>query len=380
MKKLFYTGAFLLILFEIANVYFIMPMPGSQEMKSIDIAYFLYSSRWIFRVVLGLMVLVGLSAAWKSSKWLAMLILLIVGGLSYMVHCEMAADTMFYQPGYVQMESSSKNKVSDDRIILGVDFNGEAKAYPIQFLGYHHKVFDTIGGKPIMVTYCTVCRSGRVYEPMVNGKEDKFRLVGMDHFNAMFEDHTTKSWWRQATGEAIAGPLKGQQLPEVPAIQTSLATWLTLHPHSLIMQPDTNYKAVYDDLSDYETGLRKGDLTRHDTASWHDKSWVVGIIIHNAAKAYDWNELVKKGIINDTLQSTPLAIVVTKDERSFFAYKRSSELQQLSFRNDTLTDGVVDFSLLGTALDTVHPDLNIIPVYQEYWHSWRTFHPATSRY
>ena len=70
-----------------------------------------------------------------------------------------------------------------------------------------------------MITYCTVCRTGRVYSPIVNGKLEKFRLVGMDHFNAMFEDETTKSWWQQATGIAIAGPLKGSRLEEIPSHQ-----------------------------------------------------------------------------------------------------------------------------------------------------------------
>jgi hypothetical protein len=55
-----------------------------------------------------------------------------------------------------------------------------------------------------MVTYCTVCRTGRVYGPIINGKKETFRLVGMDHFNAMLEDATTKSWWQQATWDARA--------------------------------------------------------------------------------------------------------------------------------------------------------------------------------
>ncbi len=49
MKKIFYSGIVSYIFFEIANVYFIMPMPGSQEMNSIYVAYFLYSWRWVFR-------------------------------------------------------------------------------------------------------------------------------------------------------------------------------------------------------------------------------------------------------------------------------------------------------------------------------------------
>ena len=39
MKKVFTLGVFGLVLFEIANVYFIMPMPGSQRMRSIDMAF-----------------------------------------------------------------------------------------------------------------------------------------------------------------------------------------------------------------------------------------------------------------------------------------------------------------------------------------------------
>ncbi len=78
---------------------------------------------------------------------------------------------------------------------------------------------DTVGGAPVMVTYCTVCRTGRVYNLVVNGNSEIFRLVGIDQFNAMFEDATTKSWWQQATGMAISG---GTTLPEIPSQQLTL--------------------------------------------------------------------------------------------------------------------------------------------------------------
>ena len=59
MKKIFYLGICLLVLFEAANVFFIMPMPGSQRMRSIDLAYFLYSWRWLFRAVFLVMISSG---------------------------------------------------------------------------------------------------------------------------------------------------------------------------------------------------------------------------------------------------------------------------------------------------------------------------------
>lgn len=377
MKSLFYSAALLLIFFEVANVFFIMPMPGSQKMESIGIAYFLYSKRWIIRSILILIALVGVIRAWKNTKWLVIFLLLAYAGVLYLTHFKMAADTMFYQPRHLHFLKADSNVVSPDRLIIGVTHNGEAKAYPIQYLGYHHQVQDTIGGKPVMVTYCTVCRTGRVFEPKVNGQFEKFRLVGMDHYNAMFEDHTTKSWWRQATGEAIAGPLAGNKLPEVPSIQSSLETWLDLYPGSLIMQADSNFSEIYDGLSDYESGQRLGRLTRRDTASWQDKSWIAGIDLGEVSKAYDWNELISKGVINDSLASTPVSIVVARDQKSLFAFRRHSNEQLLSFRNDTLTDGRIDYILSGIAMDTAAKALRIIPVYQEYWHSWRTFHPNT---
>ena len=69
MKKLFWFGWIGLLLFEVANVYFIMPMPGSQQMNSVDLAYFLYKWRWAFRVLFGLMIIIGLLRTKWDRKW-----------------------------------------------------------------------------------------------------------------------------------------------------------------------------------------------------------------------------------------------------------------------------------------------------------------------
>ena len=111
--------------------------------------------------------------------------------------------------------------------------NGIVKAYPIRFMSYHHQVQDTVGGMPLIITYCNVCRTGRAFLPVVRGQHERFRLVGMDHYNAMFEDATTGSWWRQSTGEAVAGPLKGQVLPEAESMQLTVKKLFELYPDAL---------------------------------------------------------------------------------------------------------------------------------------------------
>ena len=378
MKKLFWVGALGLILFEIANLYFIMPIPGSQRMNSIDFAYFLYHSRWKIRILLALIMIIGLTNANWKRNWVPVIPIALLLIVAYMANFKMAADHMFYQPKKLLLVSAAENKVDSGRLVIGVEMNGEAKAYPIRFLGFHHQVQDSLGGKPIMVTYCTVCRTGRVYEPIVNGKYEKFRLVGMDHFNAMFEDVTTKSWWRQVTGEAIAGKLKGQQLPEVFSTQTSLAQWVALHPKTLIMQADSSYIKSFDTTGNYEAGKSRNQLTGTDSLSWKDKSWVIGVKAGRNKKAYDWNSLKSQRIIHDKIENAPVLIVLTNDNKSFFAFERPTDHSQFNLTHDTLTDGHYHYRIDGKGIDTSF-SLKPLQASQEFWHSWRTFYPNTKR-
>lgn len=379
MRKFFYIGAVCLIIFELMNVYFIMPMPGSQRSDSIDVAYFLYHSRINLRALFGFSMLLGLLPAWRSHKWITLLLLVLSGLAYWAANYYMAADHMFYQPKEKAMAPAAQNRIGQEKLVLGVVNGGEARAYPIQLIGYHHQVLDTVAGKPLMITYCTVCRTGRVYEPLVDGKPETFRLVGMDHFNAMFEDSRTGSWWRQATGEAIAGELKGKSIPEYPSRQMTLGQWLALYPNSRVFQPDTFFVDKYKGLSRYDSGKGKSDLTRTDTTSWSDKSWVVGIDINGKSKAFDWNRLKRERVIQDKVGGVPVMVVIGKDDMSFFAFKVPDVPSKFTISNDSLHAGPLTWDLKGTAPGTA-PALEPVNAYQEFWHSWRTFHPGTERY
>ncbi len=380
MKRMLILSAVAIVLFEFLNVYFIMPMPGSQRMHSIDLAYFLYTWRWAFRIFFGLIFLVSFSQIIRKQKWLALILILLVGVAAFVFNGVMAADVMFYQPRNFVMASEADNEIDPDRMIIGVELNGEAKAYPISLIGYHHQVRDSIGGKPVMVTYCTVCRTGRVFEPLVNGKPEKFRLVGMDHFNAMFEDETTGSWWRQVSGEAIAGKLKGETLPELMSHQTSLKQWLAMFPNSTIMQPDPDFSEKYDSTAKYERGKSESKLTRTDSLSWKDKSWVIGIESGGSSKAFDWIRLKKERIIQENVGKTPVVLVLTSDDKSFFAFERPGQASRFVFRNDSLVLGTERFDIKGIPAEVKGKVLSPLPAFQEFWHSWRTFHPSTEKY
>ena len=378
MKKLFYFGLLGLALYEIANVYFIMPMPGSQRMTSIGLAYFLYSYRWWFRIIFFLMIIIGSVDAFSvKRKWIPAILVIPVIAIVYMFNFRMVADHMFVQPENLVFKPKGENTLTDSSIVVAVSYNGEAKAYPIRSILYHHQVRDTIGGKAVMVTYCNVCRTGRVFEPLVDGKPENFRLVGMDHFNAMFEDETTGSWWRQANGEAITGSLKGSLLPEVASNQFNLRMFFLMYPDGQVMQLEQQFRTRYDTTGRYEKGRSKGQLTRTDSLPWKDKSWVVGIDINKKAKAYDWFDLKNKRVINDQVGDTPLVVVISGDDQSFAAFKRDPE-ETFIIRNDSLIGTNNKYDLVGRSVDG--KSLQSINAYQEFWHSWQSFHPYTEAY
>lgn len=378
MKKIFYLGLAGLALFEVLKVYFIMPMPGSQQMDSIDIAYLLHTYRWYFRIILGLVIVAGGFQAFQiRRKWIPVLALIPVLVIIYYFNFKMMADKMFRQPEKLTFKTRAENTLTDSTLVIAVVHQGEAKAYPVRFIVYHHQVRDTIGGKPMMITYCSVCRTGRVFEPIVKTQPENFRLVGMDHFNAVFEDNTTKSWWQQSTGQAVAGPSKGEALPEVESIQVTTSKFFSLYPFGLIMQAEEVSKEMYDSLGRFERGKSKGKLTRTDSLSWKDKSWVIGVQTGDKTKAYDWNDLKAKRVINDEIGNIPIVIALSDDDQSFAVFQRPSARETFSINNDTLKTNEKAYDFSGRNIQTQSDQLKRIQAYQEFWHSWRTFHPDT---
>jgi hypothetical protein len=374
MKKLFYFGLIGLLLFEISNVYFIMPMPGSQQFNSLPLAYFLYSFRWLFRVAFAFALALGLLRSEWKNKLIVAGVLTLLAAILYVINFVMAADGMFKQPKTITLLDVKANKVDKNRLVIGVVQGDKARAYPIQFLGYHHFVYDDIDGKDILVTYCTVCRTGRVYSPTVNGTKAQFRLVGMDHFNAMLEDASTKSWWQQATGEAVTGPLKGKQLPEIHSTQTSLAAWEKMYPHTLIMQPNPEFKDNYDTSLKYESGKSRKELTGSNPKSGADKSWVVGLKSQGKSKYIDWNELKRKRIVQVQLNQSNVFVVLLSDNKSFFAYENPFSAVPKLINNTLVIDAdkTYTYQLNGLGIDGAQ-NLKPVKAYQEFLHSWKHF-------
>jgi len=386
---LFWSGLFLLFFPGLLHAYLLMPFPGSQDIEAIKLCYYLE------KIILPLRIIGGLMVAWYLVKYFAKntltakivkgLVLVLLLGSLYITDIQYKASAMFEEPTTVRFANAMYNKVPENYIVLGVVSNGVAKAYPLIYLGYHHKVQDNVGNLPVLVTYCTMCRTGRVYSPVINGVRQTFRLVGARHYNAIVEDESTGSWWYQATGEAAAGPMAGSHLSELPYEQSTLSAWLDKHPGSLILQPDDHFKADYADLKNYDrVQAVDRDSALKNKDSILRKSWYVGLIVDKQPKAYNWRTLQKLCFVNDRVGSTPLLVALEDDSLTFHAWNRRVDGKDLNFVIDTTgnlvdneTSSVWNWDGECTSGPNKGKRLAKIQAYQEYRHSWMHFHPGT---
>ena len=138
-------------------VFLIMPF-RHQSPTDLEVSYAL--RRWSpWATLAGLAVMLVLAArVWSRSRRWWSKAALVVPFVPALVAVWFAQQNHFEwmfrplpKPAYVRVEEA--NFVNDDDMVLAVTRDGDAVAYPVRQVAYHHVVEDTVGGAPIVVTY-----------------------------------------------------------------------------------------------------------------------------------------------------------------------------------------------------------------------------------
>ena len=116
------------------------------------------------------------------------------------------------KPKFISIAEANKF-LEDNEPGIALDIDGVQRFYAFQILVWHEIVNDTIGGKRILVTYCPLCLSGIVFDPVVGGERVEFGTSGkLWNSNLVMYDRKTDSSWSQILGEAIVGNMTGTRL------------------------------------------------------------------------------------------------------------------------------------------------------------------------
>ena len=134
---------------------------------------------------------------------------------------------------------SEMDDLDDVEPVMGLEINGDARAYPLRVLMWHEIVNDTVGDLPVTVTYCPLCNAALVFDRRIDGEADTFGTTGkLRHSDLVMYDRRTESWWQQFTGEAIAGELTGTKLKPVPSRLESWKNFKARHPDGRVLVPN----------------------------------------------------------------------------------------------------------------------------------------------
>ena len=283
---------------------------------------------------------------------------------------------------------SESQFMSDSDTVIGLEINGDARAYPLFILVWHEIVNDTVGEIPVSVTYCPLCYTNQVFERIVDGEEVEFGTSGkLYNSNLLMYDRLTESYWSQALGLAVKGELTGTQLNLVPFDVITWGDWKELYPNTLVMTTDTGYLRSYatDPYGNYYTEPRIMFPVEYRDERIHPKEIIIGIEIDNAYKAYRQNDIESENVINDFVNDEPLLLVSLFSENSR-VFERTVNDKVLDFQLhenkmiDLQTNSEWNYDGVAISGPYLGTQLERIPTYPGFWFEWFAFHPNTLVY
>ena len=139
-----------------APVWIIQPFKAQTD-RGVAISYAM--RRWspIITIVAVIISFFIIGWLWRGTRWFAraalvilLLPLLTATWFARQNHFEWMFNPL---PHAAYAKANEASFVGDSDMVLAVGNNGDAVAYPVRLMAYHHLVQDVVGGTPIVATY-----------------------------------------------------------------------------------------------------------------------------------------------------------------------------------------------------------------------------------
>ncbi len=264
-------------------------------------------------------------------------------------------------------------EMDDGESVLGVVVGGEARAYPVEMINRISRevLNDTLGGRDVAVTWCSICQTGLAFDRRVGGRRLTFHVSGeLWADNLIMVDDQTGSRWSQILGKAMDGPMKGTSLEPIPATVSDWGHWRRAHPGTTVLRWDRSSRQA--PSNSYRFAARTGDL------------FMLGVNWGGHARGWTLDRLRAHPVINDTIGGRPVLVTFDDDSATARLFAREVDGRALTFRArgrdlvdtetgsrwDRLTGRAEEGALKGRSLDPIPGAV----IYRE---KWSRFFPET---
>lgn len=272
---------------------------------------------------------------------------------------------------------ASADYLSPEDLVFGAKLLGAARAYPVRILDVHELSNDVLGGQPVVLTNCTLCRSAGLFSRVVDGRELEFVMSGLLlNSNNLMIDRETGSVWQQLTGIALTGPLAGTELDRLFLTTTTWQDWQTTHPDTLVVaKPDTQGPALALGDVSYEEGAADSEyyaspdlwFPAPSTPGGPPKVAVVGVAHNGRALAIELDALIDHGTLVTSVGGDAITVIPTEaaGARVFLGSATEAGIQAMTESSLRLDDG------------RELPRVEAVPAF---WFSWASVYPDSDRW
>jgi len=291
--------------------------------------------------------------------------------------------------------------LTDDEPVLAPAIGN--RAYPVRILIWHEIVNDTIGGRPVAITYCPLCNSALGFDRRLGDRVLTFGTSGKLYLSDLvMYDRQTESLWSQIKGRAIAGVLAGAELARVPVQTVTWAQWRAAHPDGWVLSRDTGVERDYgrNPYTGYDDpGSRPFLFDGEPDPRLPPKERVAALGGDSDPVAVPVAALTAAGVVEVEVAGRPVVVWSAGGLRSALdtgriadgrtvgatgAFDPVVDGRRLNFRHDG-PDRFVDtetgstWTVLGEAVAGPLARARLTPVehLDTFWFAWAAFHPTT---
>ncbi len=204
-----------------------------------------------------------------------------------------------------------------------------------------------------------------MYARRVDEKTLTFGVSGMLWNRSLIVyDQETGSLWSHILGEAMQGPLQGKKLNQIPSVMTDWQSWRKQHPDSTV------------------AALRRTSQEYRREFYRQPEQFVLGIVEQSRSKAWGFEQLSHKSVLNDVVGDRPVLIAFDDASVTARMYDRRFHGRLLTFQlqDGNLVDsetGSTWHPLTGQALagSSAGEHLQALPAIVSFKKAWYQFHP-----
>lgn len=299
------------------------------------------------------------------------------------------------QPQFSSASSIDFLQPSD--LVLGINVNGDIRAYPHPILDWHEIVNDVVDNSFVAITYCPLTGTGIGWNRFFNGQETTFGVSGLLYnSNLIPYDRASDSNWSQMLLKSVNGDRSGTEIETIHLIETTWQTWQEMFPDSRVLNLNTGFQRSYG-LYPYGTFRTNNDFlifsVTPDDPRLPRKERGLGLIVGGSSRFYSIESFADTDlkVIEDIMERKELVVAGSKEKNFVVAYYRQLPDGTLldfqvpiePFQPAVMIDNEGNhWNLFGEAIDGPRLGQRLTPVnsFMGYWFAWGAFYPGIEIY